>query len=611
MRTPLSGRWNRRQVRLIRHTLILLGIGGVLALITLSHPFSGLRWSLTDRLFEPQSPSPNVLVVAIDDATLETLGVRVSGEISRSDHARVVDNLSQAEAGVIAFDILFAQTTEDDASLVDAMQQTGNVVLPVAGTQPLSAEESATIYQGILKPTSALNQESAATGHANLSPDGDEVVRALPLIVEGPAGETYPAFSLAVLDTFFVPWPLPDDCTVQDGSLNVLGRSIPVEEGSRMRINYVGGSGTFATLSYQDVLRGDFNAEQVKDKIVLIGVTATGETDFWSTPVSSGRTAGVEIHANAIDTILRQRFLTDTGNIVTLLIILLMTIIAGFSLPHLRLRWASLVIVGMILVYLVIVFLAFDQGYILNILHPPVALVILLVCSIVCTVVAEQERRREARDLFGKYVSPQVAEEIVQLSDTGTLTLGGEQREATVLFADVRGFTTLSEEMSPASIVDLLNRHFSAIIDSVLSNGGIINKFGGDNILAVWNAPHDQEDHAFSAVRAAIDAQVAIQQIHEEDPELPQIQFGFGINTGDVLAGNVGSEGRLEYTVIGDAVNVAARLSGAAPGGRIWISSSTLEGLSRRVEVRELEPQYFKGKTEAVPVYEVLRPELP
>ena len=611
MRIPLSGRRSRRQVRLIRHILILLGIGCVLALVSLANPFGGLRWSLTDRLFVPQPGSSNILIVTIDDATLETLGVRVSGEISRSDHAQVVDNLNQAEAGVIAFDILFAQTTDDDLSLIDAMQQAGNVVLPVAGTQPLSAEESATVYQDILTPTSDLHQESAASGHANLSPDGDEVVRCLPLIVEDPTGETYPAFSLAALDAFFIPWPLPEDCAVQDGSLNVLGRSIPTEEGSRMRINYVGDSGTFATISYQDVLQGDFDAEQVEDKIVLIGVTATGETDFWSTPVSSGRMAGVEIHANAIDTILRQRFLTDAGDIITLLIILLMTIIAGLSLPHLRLRWASLIIAGMILVYLIIVFLAFDQGYILNPLHPPVALAILLVSSIICTVVAEQERRREARDLFGKYVSPQVAEEIVQLSDTGSLTLGGEQREATVLFADVRGFTTLSEEMSPDSIVDLLNRYFSAIIDSVLSNGGMINKFGGDNILAVWNAPHDQEDHAFSAVRAAIDAQIAIQQIQEEDPELPRIQFGFGINTGDVLAGNVGSEGRLEYTVIGDAVNVAARLCGAAPGGRIWISLPTFEQLSGRVEVRELEPQYFKGKTEAIAVYEVIQPDLP
>jgi adenylate cyclase len=612
MKIPWVTKRSRHQVRLVRHTLIILAVGCVLALITLAQLFADLEWRLTDRLlFVSESPSPNIIIVAIDDATLEALGVRLSGEIPRSNHAQVVDNLNQAQAGAIGFDILFPQSMADDESLREAMLQAGNVVLPVAGSQPVSTEESGIVYQDILKPTSDLRQESTVTGHVNLSLDGDEVVRRLPLVVEDSTGEIYPSFSLAVLDTFFIPWSLPEDYAVQNGSLDLLGRSIPVDDASRMRINYAGSSGTFTTISYQDVLQGDFDAEQVEDKIVLIGVTATGESDFWSTPVSSARMPGVEIHASAIDTILRQRFLVETSDVLTFLIILLMTIIASLFLPRLRLRWAGLLIVGMIVVYLLAVFLAFDQGYILNPLHPPVVLAMIYVASIVCTATAEQEKRREARDLFGKYVSPQVAEEIVQLADTNSVILGGDQREATMLFADIRAFASLSEERSPESVVLLLNKYLSTVVEAILSNGGMVNKFGGDNILAVWNAPQYQEDHAFSAAKAAVEAQQAIQGMQQEEPELPDVQFGFGINTGEVLAGNVGSEGRLEYTVIGDAVNVAARLCDAAPGGQIWISSSTYEQIKVRIEAKELEPQYFKGRKGPVAVYQVLGLGLP
>ena len=591
---------------MLRHTLILLAVGCILALITLAQPFSGLKWQLTDRLFVSESPSPNIVIVAIDDATLETLGVRLAGDIPRSEHARVVENLSQAHAGAIGFDILFVEPTSEDEAFAEAMQQAGNVVLSVAGTQPVSSEGSAIVYQDVLEPTMDLYQESATAGHVNLSPDGDQVVRRLPLVIEDTSGEACPSFSLAVLDAHFVPWDLPEDYIVQDGSLELLGRSIPVGESGCMRINYVDSPGTFDTISYRDVLQGEFDAEQVEDKVVLVGVTATGESDFWSTPVSSARMSGVETHANAIDTILRQRFLVETSNAITFLIILLMTVIAGLSLPRLRLRWAGLMVAGLIIVYLLSVFLAFDQGYILNPLHPSVALAIVYVASIVCTVVAEQERRREARDLFGKYVSPQVADEIAELADMGSVMLGGDQREATMLFADIRAFASLSEERSPESVVDLLNKYFSVIVQAILSNGGMVNKFGGDNILAVWNAPQHQEDHAFSAVKAAVEAQQAIQRMHQEEPEVPKVEFGFGINTGEVVAGNVGSEGRLEYTVIGDAVNVAARLCDAAPGGQIWISSSTYERIKGRINVRELEPQLLKGRKEPVVVYQVV-----
>jgi adenylate cyclase len=605
MRIGLGGS-SRRQTRLIRHTLILLALAVVLGLLSLFDPFSSFSWKLSDRLFVPESAPPQIVVVAIDDETLEDLDARGASEMARSHHADLVERLNEAEARVIAFDLLFAQSTDDDAHLADVMGQAGNIILPVAGSQALSGGGDDIVFQDVIPSVTELHEAAAATGHVNVAPDGDGVVRRLPLVVSDAVGESYPAFALSVLDIYLYAWDLPEAYVAEGGTLELLGRSIPVDSAKGMRINYVGGPQTVTTLSYGDILRGEFDADQVRDKIVLIGVESTGEADSVLTPASAAEMPGVEVHANAVDTILRQRYLVDASSLLTLVIILLMGCIAALSLPRLKLWWGGLLTVGMIALYLIVVLITFEQGRVLNLLYPPVSVMVIYVGAVVSTAVSEREKQREVRDLFGKYVSPEVAKEIMQMSDASSLRLGGEQREATILFADVRGFTSLSEERSPEAVVELLNTYFSLIVERVLAEGGMVNKFGGDNILVVWNAPKFQEDHAFAAVRAAVEAQQAIGRIQEEQPDLPKLQFGLGINTGEVLAGNVGSEGRLEYTVIGDSVNLAARLCGAAPGGQVWITAQTYEQVKGRVQVRQLDPQYFKGKSEAVVVYEVL-----
>jgi class 3 adenylate cyclase len=207
--------------------------------------------------------------------------------------------------------------------------------------------------------------------------------------------------------------------------------------------------------------------------------------------------------------------------------------------------------------------------------------------------------------LFGKYVSPQAAAAIIELADRDELALGGENREVTVFFADARGFTKLSGELKPDRLVEALNTYFSAIIQHINANEGMVNKFAGDNIMAVWNAPQSQPDHAFLAVKTAIESQKAILEINQKLIDFPATQFGIGINTGEALAGSIGSKQRAEYTVIGDAVNLASRICGAAPGGRVWIGGQTFEKVKERVTVSELEPQHFKGKEEAFTVYQV------
>jgi adenylate cyclase len=612
-RAAIRNRWaklGKRQRRLLGHTAILFGLGVLFALLTLSSPFASLLWTLqhtfSDQLFLSVSPSPNIVIAAIDDATLEAVGKRLS-EWPRSLHAQAIENLSQAGAGVIGFDILFAEASdpEEDAALAEAMMEAGNVVQPILGTQGTASEGGIKVFQSFLQPNSIFYSASPMVGHVNVLPDPDEKVRRLPLIIEDPQGQSYPALSLAVLHTFN-PLLFPEDYTIQDGAIQLPGRAIPVDASASMLINYVGKPGTFTRISYLDVIEGNFDPDLVKHKIVLIGVTAVGEADYWVTPISGEKMFGVEIHANAIDTILRERFLTEAGDISTLLIVLLLVGITSLSLPRFKLRWGILLVIGLILVYLFLaVFIYYWKGYIMNLVYPPLGLLLIYVASIICRIAAERRDKSEVKDLFGKYVSPQVAGEILRLSDAEALKLGGEQHEVTVLFLDIRGFTHLSEQMSPEGVVNMLNKYFSVIIARILANDGMINKFAGDSIMAIWNAPQSQPKHALMAVRAAIESQKLITEMQQREPELPPAQFGFGINTGPAIAGNVGSIGRMEYTVIGDAVNLASRICGATPGGKTWISEQTYEQVKGEISATLIGPQVFKGKEKPVTIYQV------
>ncbi len=600
----LAGRRSRGQTKRLYHTLVLLGVGCFFTLlVTLGQPFFSINQWLSDQLFIPESPSPNIVIAGIDDDTLETYGRWA--EWPRSLHVQAINNLSEAGAKVIGFDVLFADSSPDDHILAAAMESANNVVLPAVGTEPLPLAKSEIIYSRFLLPVAPLEQACINIGHANVVPDTDGTVRRLPLVVKDSAGQTYPAFSLAILHALFS-MPLPQEYLLEDGAIRLLARDIPVDVSYSLRMNFAPEDKSRPYISYGDVIRGDFDPSVVKNKIVLIGMTATGELDTWAVPTSANKVSGVLIHAVAMDTILRQRFLTETGIGVTLATMLLLVGITAFALPRLRLRWGAVITGGLFFGYLVASFLSFDRGYIINMLYPLLTLPIVYVSSIIYMIVTEQSDKRFVKELFGKYVSPQVAEEILSLADTGKLELGGEQRAVTVLFADIRHFTQMSEQMSPEATVNMLNTYLSVIIDRVLQNGGTVNKFAGDNIMAIWNAPQFQSEHARLAVKAAGEAQQKIIELQHSDPSLPQVQFGIGINTGEALAGNVGSSGRAEYTVIGDAVNLASRICSATPGDEVWIGPETYHQAKDYLEVEELEPQTFKGKTERVVTYRVI-----
>ena len=603
--TPESKR-TRQQTKRLYHTLTIVGVGCLFTLFAmLVQPFYSINQWLSDQLFLTEPPSPNIVIAGIDDDTLETYGRWA--EWPRSLHVEAIDNLSQAGARVVGFDILFADSSPDDQNLAAAMANADNVALPVVGIEPVprEAERSEITYERFLVPVAPLEEASVSTGHANMIPDRDGTVRSVPLIVRDSAGQTYPAFSLATLYALFS-LPPPPEYSLEDGKIHLLGRDVPVDASYRLIINFATEHGSRPYVSYGDVISGAFDPSLVKNKMVLIGMTATGELDAWSIPTSASKVSGVLVHAAAMDTILNQRFLTEVGIGIALMIMLVLLGITAFALPRLKLRWGGVLTALLLIGYLVASFVAFDRGYIFDMLYPVLMLPIIYISSVICVVVTEQSDKRFIKDLFGRYVSPQVAGEIVSLADAGKLRLGGEERKVSVLFADIRGFTQMSEQMSPEAVVEMLNTYLSVMIDRVLENGGMVNKFAGDNIMAVWNAPQPQSEHARLAVKAAGESQQKIAEMQQNDPSLPRVQFGIGINSGDALAGNVGSSGRAEYTVIGDAVNLASRICSGTPGGEVWIGPATYYEAKDYLEVEELESKEFKGKAERVTVYKVI-----
>jgi adenylate cyclase len=604
-----KGKISRRQRKRLYHTLVLVGVGCFFTLVAvLIQPFHSINLWLSDQLFTPEPPSPNIVIAGIDDNTLEAYGRWA--EWPRRLHAQAIDNLSRAGAKVIGFDVIFADSSPDDELLAATMANADNVVLASVGVQPELRPNPEITYDNLLVPATSLKQAARSVGHANVVPDPDGTVRRLPLVVEDGAGRTYPAFTLAVLHTLFS-MPLPQEYLLENGTVNLLARDIPVDTSYCLRINFAADNEKRPYVSYGNVIRGDFDPSLVKNKVVLIGMTATAEPDTWAIPASATRVPGVFIHAAAMDTILTQRFLIESGTTITLMIMLLLVGITAFALPRCGTwYWTDVakgvgITGGLFIIYIVASFFAFDRGYILDLLYPLLLLPVVYVGNILYMVVIEQSDKRFVKELFGRYISPQIAKEIVSRADAGKLDLAGEEREVTVLFADIRNFTQISEQLSPEAIVKMLNRYLSLMVDTVIQNDGIVNKFGGDNIMAVWNAPQSQSEHAPLAVKAAWEAQQKVAELQQRSTELPAAQFGIGINTGIALAGNVGSIGRAEYTVIGDSVNIASRICSSAPGGEVWIGAETYNQTKGYLEAEELEPQSFKGKAEPIITYRV------
>lgn len=606
-------RLSKRRKRFITGLLTTVAVGLAFCLISHFNLLHGIHLQSSDFLYRAADSNPRadpdnqIVIVAIDDKSLEQLGRFPSWP--RAYHAQLINALAETGARVIVFDVLFSEPSPDDDKLVASIKQAGNVILPLAGAlethQPTITGETIALDSAI-RPLKPLQDSALAVGHANMIPDEDGIVRRLPLIINN--SEHYePALALTTIAKY-LRRPQITETPIKDNFLSFAGRSIPLDNANNMLIHYednLAASSSFTVVSYADTLRNDISPDTFQDKIVLIGVTATGLGDTFWTPM--GRVvSGVELHASAMHTILTGNFLKPAPNAITILSILLLALLCGLVVLRLRVLWAILSTVFLGIIYFLTAFYFFDHGIVLDMLYPPLTIAGTFVGVNLYNVTTERLEKREITKTFGRYVSPSVATKILDALDEGSLRLGGEERTVTILFADVRNFTGISEKMNPQELVSILNRYLSVIIKAAFQHDGMVNKFGGDSIMAVWNVPINCPEHALAGTQAAFTVQQVLKELQEKARNLPKMEFGIGVNTGNAVAGNMGSTDRLEYSVIGDAVNIAARLAGLTPGGKVWISAETFDLIKDYVKAMPLEPLKLKGKREIIRAYEVV-----
>ena len=449
------------------------------------------------------------------------------------------------------------------------------------------------------------------SGYFNMFPDQDGVVRWMPLIIRcGQNMDIFPPLSVQCAWHFLDrPQLMVKVAGYGMEGIQMGDRFIPTDETGKMLINFAGPSKTFSHFSISDILKGNLPKGTFKDKIVLVGATAVGLYDLRITPFSPVY-PGLEVHATVIDNILKQNFLNKPtwAKIFDLLAIILLCVLVGIFVPRLGAVMGMLFALGLFMVHLIIARALFvSSGIWFDIVYPLLGLLITYASLTVYHYITEERERKKIKGAFSYYVSSSVVNEVLKHPEQ--LKLGGDKRDLSVLFSDIRGFTTISEDLTPEELVSLLNEYLTVMTDVVFKYDGTLDKYMGDAVMAIYGAPFSQQNHPASACHSALEMMEDLKKLNEKwlDEGKKPLDIGIGINTGDMMVGNMGSDQRFDYTVMGDAVNLGSRLEGANKNYRtnILISEFTYERVKDEFVCMEVDSVRVKGKTLPVRIYQL------
>jgi adenylate cyclase len=534
------------------------------------------------------NPTPDrVVVVGIDDPTINTPGYTFP--FRRRYHAQAIRNLARAGAAVIAYDVQFTQEgprPADDIALIEAVRAAApRAVLATTAVDPGGKTQ---IFGG----GEGLEYSRAIPAFSSFEKDADGIQRRLLYGENGVA-----ALPIAAAQVFS-------------------GRKIgPPPEGADW-IDFEGGPETFRHLSFVDVQRGNFEPGDVRGKVVVVGATATALQDIRETSTTNQRAmAGPEVHANAITTVLDGYPLRSAPDWVDILLVVAL----GVFGPLVAIRARMLITVPLALAAIAALLfgaqVAFEAGVIVSVVYAAVAGILALLLTGAIHGITLAFERAHTREAFARFVPEAVVDEVLRSADG--LRLGGVQREGTVMFSDLRGFTSFAETLEPAQVIDSLNRYLTEMSEAILDHGGTLVAYMGDGIMAVFGAPLQQDDHADRALAAARDMLERLKGFNQSlrDADMHDgFKMGIGLNTGPVMSGHVGSERRLEYTALGDTTNTAARLEGMTKGTphQLYLADSTRAALRQPaddlVEVGEFE---VRGRKATIKLWSLAEPELP
>ena len=558
------------------------------------------------------SPSEDVVIVFTDEQFYSEYNAY---PLRRTDLSTIILRLKNMGASVVAVDMLldFNSAYGEDPTLEAALAEAGNVLMVS------QAEIKDGQYLGLNTPIDRL-KDVTSNGYSNIAPNSaisESIVR---LRIHADMVNLFDAWPFAVEA---VSMYLEEEPELENGVLSIGSEvEVQLDQFDEMYIDYPllpSVSGGLASLhdvigiSASDLLFVD-DEEELEDlaflidgKIALIGEVAEVAHDQFETPV--GNIFGVEVIANSIATILRSSPLKAASLGLELLLgFLLLALFLCTRLIQAPLPRNSLSIAVMLLYVLLTFYTYISFGLVFSMSYLLIASVFSLLCINIRFYLAEMGQKTQIREMFGQYLSPKVVEDLVD--DPSKIQLGGEEREMTAFFSDIQGFSAISERLTPTELVQLLNDYLTDMCDIIISSEGTVDKFEGDAIMAFWGAPTRQSDHAQRACFAAIDMNNRLIELRVKAVQegITPLTVRMGVNTGQMVVGNMGSSQRMNYTIMGDAVNLASRLEGAnkAYGSGMMISESTYRSCEEDIDVRELDRIMVVGKSEPVTVYQLL-----
>ena len=580
--------------------LLVVGLGQI---GVIRGPFDAAQ----DQLFPAPSPDPRITFVPIDSRTQKALGAY---PWNNSYHARVIDYLASLHPKVILFDIVLSHLTGNDieppfaptdAPLTQAIRSARNVVLVC------TADEA---------PRPEFSTVAAAIGERGLAtPDQANAVRGVVLRPDAtatcPENESdEPAF----LQALRIAEEINDPLTIKAGEAKLGQRTIPLVDG-QMLINFTRGSGPGC--AYIDAFNHSCpHPELITDHIVVVGTKLIDAGDVYSQAVSFGHDSsfcpesrpncmldsqnyGYRIQGDAMSTVLSDQYLRVQPLGSSQLAVVLFSVLVALLVYLLSFRAAMLFTGALLFAYFAAIVLLSKQGYLVDPLYVPIATVLAATFSLAARYVLEERERRKVERIFGHYVDPRIVLQLAATRSIEDIISKGERRDITLLFVDIRGFTAMSEGMSAEDVQSVIQEYLDQLSTLILKWDGTIDKYVGDEIVALWNAPVDQPDHALLAIRCAYDLvrQAPVLEAKLASKGLPPISWGIGVNSGPAVVGNMGSKDRLQYTALGDTVNTASRFCGAAPPFNLLIGSTTYQACSDFIAVDEMPGLQLKGKS--------------
>lgn len=588
--------WKQR----IKYLLLTAAAALAAALLTFASPFVRFEYWLGDGLFIREKAVDNrIKIIGIDEKSLQEMGPFAGW--SRQQAADLLNAFDEKYApAVIAFDINYfgSRDEEGDAALAKAAAKYENVVMASyldysakLETQPDGSLKMNTMYvEQVEEPYEALAAVSRQ-GFTNAVQDEDNYVRRSVLSTDW-GGETHYNFAYEIYRCY------------QEAAGEKAERPATDEQGI-YGFDYTAEPGMYEIYSYVDVVKGRLDTKVFQDSIIFVGAYSSGMMDQYMVPIAKSTVMnGVEVQANHLNALLDGRTFVNLAGWICALAAGMLVGCYVLLASHRRFLVSLIGGIGLEAAIVAAACLLYIRGIYWRCFVPVLFIALILLIRMMTGYMAERVRKQKILGVFRTYMAPQVVDELSK-SKNYQIELGGQSRDIAVLFVDIRGFTSMSEGLAPDRVVEILNRYLGQVTEAIFKNEGTLDKFIGDAVMAVYNAPLDVSDYCFRAVRTGLDIVKAVNGLNEtlkKDFGI-ELSCGVGVHCGKAVVGNIGCSYRMDYTAIGDVVNVAERLESVAKGGQVLISSQLYEQISGRIRAEYLGEQSLKGRQDRIKVY--------